>query len=157
MPERGWVVQAVARHEGPLLAYVRRLTGNLERSRDIVQDAFAQLCTQPAGINVGPWLYAVARNRAIDIARKESRMTALGAVEMPARSRGPAEAVETADAAQSVLAKLSALPAQQQEAVRLKFHEQFSYREIAEVMGLSVSHVGVILHEAIKALRVAMA
>lgn len=38
-----------------------------------------------------------------------------------------------------------------------KFLQQFSYREIAEVMGLSESHVGVLLHQAIKTLRATFA
>ena len=78
--ERDWVRTAVARHEGPLLAYVSRLVGDAERSRDIVQDAFAQLCQQKESeLNgrLAPWLYSVCRNRAIDLARKEQRMTAL--------------------------------------------------------------------------------
>jgi len=48
---------------------------------------------------------------------------------------------------------VAGLPAPQQEAVRLRFQSQFSYREIAGVMGLSESHVGVLLHTAIKTLR----
>jgi len=154
--QQAWVTQAVARHEGPLYAYVLRLTGDPERSRDIVQDAFVVLCRQHAEINAGPWLYSVCRNRAIDIARKERRMTALSTMEPPTRERGPAEAAEADDSAQALVAKLAGLSALQQEAVRLKFHQQFSYREIAEVMGVSVSHVGVLLHEALKALRVAL-
>jgi RNA polymerase sigma-70 factor (ECF subfamily) len=156
--ERDWVRAAVARHEGPLLAYVARLTGDAERSRDIVQDAFAQLCRQNAAeLNgrLAPWLYSVCRHRAIDLARKEQRMTAL-TLELPARERSPAEAAETRDSADALLERLAELPPLQQEAVRLKFQQQFSYREIAEVMSLSISHVGVLLHEALKTLRIAM-
>ena len=79
-------------------------------------------------------------------------MTTLSA-EPPAAATGPAEALETKDAAAAVLARLAGLPANQQEAVRLKFQNQFSYREIGEVMGLSESHVGVLIHLALKSLR----
>ena len=48
---------------------------------------------------------------------------------------------------------VAAAPASQQEAVRLRFLQSFSYREIAGVMGLTESHVGVLLHTAIKTLR----
>lgn len=74
----------------------------------------------------------------------------------PAQEMGPAESAELRDSARDVLSRLKALPAQQHEAVRLKFQNQFSYREIADVMGLSESHVGVILHHALKSLRTAM-
>ena len=79
-------------------------------------------------------------------------MTALTA-EPPSLSAGPADALEHQDATSSVFARAYSRPANQREAIRLKFQNQFSYREIAEVMGLSESHVGVLLHLALKTLR----
>ena len=79
-------------------------------------------------------------------------MTSL-TVEPPGKAAGPAESFETQDAAAAVLARLAELPASPQEAVRLRFLQSFSYREIAGVMGLTESHVGVLLHTAIKTLR----
>lgn len=85
-------------------------------------------------------------------------MTALSdTIEPPTTQNGPAEAVETSDLNRAVLARLNSFPPTQQEAVRLKFLQQFSYREIAEVMNLSESHVGVLIHTAIKKLRLAFA
>jgi RNA polymerase sigma-70 factor (ECF subfamily) len=46
---------------------------------------------------------------------------------------------------------------QQQEVVRLKFTEGLKYREIADVLGLTTSHVGVLIHTALKQLRSQMA
>jgi RNA polymerase sigma factor (sigma-70 family) len=48
---------------------------------------------------------------------------------------------------------LETLPARQQEVLRLKFQGGFSYRQIGDVTGLTVSHVGVIIHTTVKALR----
>ena len=62
----------------------------------------------------------------------------------------PAERSETAAAA---LAAIDDLSEKQQEVVCLKFRHGLSYREIAEVTGLSASHVGVLIHEGMKALR----
>ena len=81
-------------------------------------------------------------------------MVALSDALDPATARpDPACAAEHADTTCIVLKRLAGLPANQQEAVRLKFLQQFSYREIAGVMGLSESHVGVLLHTALKTLR----
>lgn len=153
--DREWIVAAARRFERPLLAYVRRLLGDPHRGRDVVQDAFLQLCRQPRAAvepRLAAWLFTVCRRRAVDILRKENRMTTLSA-DPPAAAAGPADALERKDTAAAVLARLSGLPANQQEAVRLKFLQQFSYREIAEVMGLSESHVGVLLHTALTTLR----
>ena len=41
----------------------------------------------------------------------------------------------------------------QQEVLRLKFQHGLSYREISGVTELTVSHVGVLIHNGLKALR----
>lgn len=85
-------------------------------------------------------------------------MSTLGdTAEPPALRTGPAEAAEATDLKRAVLERLAKFPPSQQEAVRLKFLQQFSYREIAEVMGLTESHVGVLIHMAMKKLRQAFA
>ena len=75
-----WMRSALAEHEGPLLRYAVRLTGNLERARDVVQDTFLRLCREhPERLNshLPAWLFTVCRNRALDLLRKEGRTTAL--------------------------------------------------------------------------------
>jgi len=52
-----------------------------------------------------------------------------------------------------VLRAMAALPARQQEALRLKFQADLSYQQIAAVMKTSTNNVGVMLHTAIKKLR----
>ena len=56
-----------------------------------------------------------------------------------------------------IQACLAALPEKQRELVRLKYDGELSYKEIAEVTGLSVSNVGFILHGALAQLREALA
>lgn len=159
--DHDWVVEAARRFERPLLAHVGRLLGDEARGRDVVQEAFLKLCRQTRAAvepRLAPWLFAVCRRHVVDILRKENRMTALTEAAEPMTPRtGPAEAAETTDLSRAVLARLAGFPPSQQEAVRLKFLQQFSYREIAEVMGLSESHVGVLIHTALKKLRQAFA
>lgn len=52
-----------------------------------------------------------------------------------------------------VIALLGTLNETQQEALRLKFQGGLSYKEIAAVMDITSNHVGVLIHNAIKALR----
>ena len=65
----------------------------------------------------------------------------------------PALVVERRDSAGQILEYLERLPASQQEVIRLKFQNGLSYREIATVTGHSVSHVGVLIHNGLKTLR----
>ena len=156
MANPDWITAAVTRFERPLLVYVRGLLGRGGgREADVVQEAFLELCrANRAEIEpkLAPWLFTVARRRALDHLRKEHRMTAL-ITDPPSTARSAADQLERDDSTASVLARLGRLPAPQQEVVRLKFLEQFSYREIAGVTGLSESHVGVLIHTAIQTLR----
>ena len=52
-----------------------------------------------------------------------------------------------------IFSAMNALTDKQQDAVRLKFQCGLSYREIAGVMDITVNHVGVMLHQALKVLR----
>lgn len=163
MNDKDWVRDALTRYEGPLLRYVQRITGNLESARDVVQDAFLKLCTSPPAKVKGheaPWLYTVCRNRALDVRRKESRMNPITepmmAVEASA-DPSPSEALERRETESQVLACLSLLPEKQQEAIRLKFQDGLSYKEISAITGNTVSHVGVLIHNGMKTLRENMA
>ena len=52
-----------------------------------------------------------------------------------------------------ILRLLETLPSNQQEVIRLRFQNDFSYREISAVTDLSVSNVGFLIHTGLKAIR----
>jgi RNA polymerase sigma-70 factor (ECF subfamily) len=153
-----WILAAVDRYERPLTLYAARFVGDAERARDVVQDAFLKMWQadreQIAG-HLAQWLYTVCRNRALDEVRKDGRMTALDHSKAPPGEAKPAAGTEPSAAEQSgqVLELLGTLPPNQQEVVRLKFQGGLSYKQIAEVMDLTVSHVGVLIHTAVKSIR----
>lgn len=155
-----WLRQVFDRFEGPLVRYAHRLLHDEASAQDVAQDAFLRLCKEPRGTieddAVGPWLFTVCRNRALDILKKEKRMNSLpvGRAEAePSREPDQAVAAERTEQAQSALQLLEALPANQQEVIRLKLQNDLSYREISSVTGLSVSNVGYLLHVGLKSLR----
>ena len=157
------VPEAVARHQAPLLRYATRLLGgDVERARDVVQDTFVRLMAQPPAQvegHVAEWLFTVCRNRAHDVTRKEGRMKRFeeGQVErLTAAEPLPGRTLERAEQHEAVLRLIGQLPPNQQEVVRLKFQNGFSYQEISRITSLSVTNVGFILHTAIKALRQGM-
>jgi DNA-directed RNA polymerase specialized sigma24 family protein len=45
-PQSEFIRQALEQFESPLIRYALRLTGNLDRARDVVQDTFLKLCRQ---------------------------------------------------------------------------------------------------------------
>ncbi|MBX3465363.1 MAG: sigma-70 family RNA polymerase sigma factor [Planctomycetes bacterium] len=153
--EQPWIHDVLERWEGPLLRYTRSITGDLETARDVVQDAFLRLCAQPrerVEARVAEWLFTVCRHRALDLRRKEGRMT-----ELPPATLAAAASAEPAPTAvaegRDLLALVDGLPPGQAEVVRLRFQEGLSYKEIAAVTGHSVGNVGFLLHTALKGLR----
>jgi RNA polymerase sigma-70 factor (ECF subfamily) len=157
--DAAWLREVFDQYEGPLVRYAQRLLGDPHRACDVVQDTFVQLCRQPRSKvekAVRQWLFAVCRNRAMDVLKKEHRMTALndeqqaGCVSPEVAASERMEQRETAGQARAILVTL---PTNQQEVIRLKVQEGLTYREISEVTGLSVSNVGFLLHRGLKTIR----
>lgn len=78
-------------------------------------------------------------------------------LELPSREDTPAHRVVQKEEHSRVEAQISLLPRLEQEVVQLRLAQELSYKQIAEVMDLSVSHVGVLLHQAVKRLRQSLA
>jgi RNA polymerase sigma-70 factor (ECF subfamily) len=155
-----WIHAALERHEASLVRYAaQRLGGDLERARDIVQEAFLRLCNErgeDVEAHVAEWLHRVVRNLAIDTRRKESRMKELSLEDYARRAERtalPDEALQHGDAVAHVLERLERLPGKQREALRLKFQSGLSYKEIAAVMDETVGNVGWLIHVGLKGLR----
>ena len=107
-----------------------------------------------------PWLYRTVHNLAVDHQRRSSRI-----VLVDDRSPEDAPATDTADSQPMpdeqiarwegiglVRLVLETLDARSRELIELRFHEDLSYKEIAERTGLTVGNVGYILHHALKAM-----
>ena len=158
MGDRQWIRDALGAHEGKLLAFALRITGDADRARDVVQETFLALCKQrreDVEARLVEWLYSVARNEALDVLRKDGRMGAesVNEVEVASVDASPAAVLEVREESSRVIGLLAHLPAKQREVLRLKFQAGLSYREIANVTGHSIGNVGFLVHVGLKSLR----
>lgn len=157
----GWVRAAVERFEGPLTRYACRIVGEVEAARDVVQETFLKLCGQDRRAvepHLAEWLFTVCRNRALDVMRKEGRVRRAADPEIHLHviagpDGDPAVGVERREEVDRILELLRSLPESQQEVIRLRFQDGFSYKEISRITGFSVSNVGYLLHVGLKSLR----
>jgi RNA polymerase sigma-70 factor (ECF subfamily) len=166
-PADDWLTPTIARHEGRLILYAQRiLAGDLARARDVVQETFLKLCRTPRAEITGheaAWLYTVCRRTALDVKRKERRMTFIAdsttvtADALASTAPDPATVTEQSDTTTEVLRMLTHLPENQREAILLKFGHNLSYKEIAQVTGHTVSNVGFLIHTGLKTLRARLA
>lgn len=114
-----------------------------ERSaaEDIVHDVFLQVLQSDADRdirNAKAYMVRMVRNKAIDYARKESRNISVEEYdEMPARE-GSQESVPTEDFA-DMEQLLSRLEDKEADAVRLRVIAEMRFRDIAQVMSVSVT------------------
>ena len=166
----------IERYERPLVRYAQSIVGDLDSARDVVQEVFIKLARGEmrddeggAGANgsepappasarrishLEAWLFTVTRHRALDHHRKHRRIIPMPIQDdRPSSAPSPAATLESRDAETSLLRLLDALTPNQREVIRLKFQNDLSYREIAEVTQLTVTNVGFLLHTGLKKLR----
>jgi len=154
-----FVKAALNEFESPLIGYATTFLHDVERARDVVQDTFVRLYHQDVNKVKGglkAWLFTVCRNRALDVIRKERRITNLEEEQMarvPSGRRTPSERADLEERVGQVHEALNRLSENQREVILLKFEQGLSYEEISEVTGLSSGNVGFLLHTGLKRLR----
>jgi RNA polymerase sigma factor (sigma-70 family) len=93
----------------------------------------------------------------MDFHRKESTMVVRYSVEatLPLVANGSSAGDILVMEEEKVLLhqQISQLPSNEQEVLMLRMQQGLSYKQIAEVMELSVSHVGVLIHQAVSRLK----
>jgi RNA polymerase sigma factor (sigma-70 family) len=154
-----WIREVIDQHQGRLIRFAARITGDLDSARDVVQDTFLKLLREdPARTrdHVAPWLFRVCRNRALDVRKKEGPLMPLDDVpagRLEQRTPDSLASLEKATTARRVLAILGEMPPRQQEVLRLRFQEDLSYKEIGAITNCSVGNVGFLIHTGVKHLR----
>ena len=149
LDQGAWVRKAVAAFEGPLNLYATRLLGDSENATTWCKTRFSVFALRIATRWARTWPNGSSRSAAIglsNVLRKEHRMTQLREEQVNrclSPAAGPLEAAERHELGAKVLELLETLPPNQQEVLRLKFQNGFSYQEISRISGHSVSNVGV--------------
>lgn len=160
LPRSETIEELFAALESPLLSYALRLAGDRSLAEDIVQEAFMKLHAHFAEVRQpGPWLYRTAHNLALNHLRTSDRIVPLdhgdddGAphVETSDPQPLPDEQIARWEGIGLVRLSLESLDERSRELIRLKFHENLSYKEMSARTGLTAGHVGYLLHYAIKA------
>ena len=127
----------VERYRGPLERYAARMAGPC-RAEDLVQHAFTRLylflCEDERSLVLGPWLYRVTRNAAINASRERSHE------EISENYDGvpqPPQVAEQRAHLRLVMGGLAELPERQRVAMVRRELEGRSYDEVAEELGVS--------------------
>jgi RNA polymerase sigma-70 factor (ECF subfamily) len=155
----------LGRYQTSLLRFVRHYLRDDDAAQDIVQETFLRVARSPQRLldvtSCHNWLLRVARNLSVDHLRSSIRERRHAEASTPCRA-AEASQNEHSQPAEFLLARrereirvrseIDRLPSRLRELVLLKMQESKSYREIAEITGLSVTNVGYLLHQAMKTL-----
>lgn len=138
---------------GVLLARVPRAAAE-DLAQDVFLQALPKLLTLRDPSRFGPWLAAIARNRAIDFHRRTKAEDPIE--EDPAAGESAATVIHAAGDTEDSVALLSMvreLPETYRETLILRFVEGLTGPEIAERTGLKHGSVRVNLHRGLQLLR----
>ena len=166
-PRSESIEELFAALESPLLSYALRLVGERALAEDTVQEAFMKLHASFSEVSEPRrWVYRTVHNLALNHRRQAGKIVSL---EQPSE-HGPTTTPDLADPAPLpdeqiirwegiglVRLSLDALDERSREIVRLKFDQDLSYKQIGERLALTTSHVGYLLHHALKTIAAELA
>lgn len=146
------------------------LLHNTEDAEDVAQDVFIEVFRSVASFRadskISTWLYRIAVNRSLNFIRDnkkrrwfqsfddvmESKKEALNQLNYQS-SDDPESEMENSQRALLLHEAIDSLPENQRVAFTLNKYEDLAYKEISEVMNLSVSSVESLIHRAKKNLQ----
>jgi RNA polymerase sigma-70 factor (ECF subfamily) len=144
------------RHYDMVYGVLFRLTGTREQAEDLAQEVFLKLTRGPLayGDNIAGWLYRVAVNSGYNALRESARRgrrERIAAGDEPSSVPGPEEEAQRRAIQARVRWALARIPARSAKLLVLR-EAGFSYRELAEIVGVAPGSVGTLLARAQAAL-----
>ena len=157
------------RFKRPIFNFLLRFSGDPEAAADLTQEVFGKVIARGrsfrAQSKLKTWLYAIARNTAVDAARKASHRRA-ASLDQPSRNDGPTLAertagnepapdrgLTTARIRRDLARAIAELPEEQREVFLLREYHGMPFDEIAEVVGARVGTIKSRMRYALGALR----
>jgi RNA polymerase sigma-70 factor, ECF subfamily len=151
----------VRQHQNALYHFVCRTLGDRSAAEDIIQEVFLRVYRAAPRFDprarVSTWIFKIAynlsmnelkrRNRARELATDAAGFTGRCVVDAAAASRSRHELE------QELAVALDHLSADQRAALLLRVNQELSYREIGEVLGVSVKSVESLLFRARRRLK----
>ncbi len=141
----------VREHMNTVLGLAYNYVGNFSTAEDIAQDTFVQAFQSLESLRDGArfkvWLLKIARNKCIDAIRRSPRWISLDQSEevqkeifLKSAQRPQSPAFEFTE--EDLLTVLETLRKDYREIFVMKHIDNLSYREISQILGMTVSAVG---------------
>ena len=158
--------QLIVLYQHRLLRYLLYLTGSRELAEDLFQETWMRVLQRGAQYNgkarFDTWLFTIARNLLIDLRRKRTMVSLEELCERAGEDRPlefssadptPFEQYQSFENGQHVASAMLELDPLHREVLTLRFHEELSLDEIAQVTRAPLSTVKSRLYRGLAALK----
>ncbi len=145
-----------------LFRFAMRMMDNAAEAEDVVQEVLIKLWNgrgELKGVkNLEAWSIRLTRNLSVDKMRSKHAKTASLNEEFDAVSeaQNPAQFTESKDTIEQIHQLIQALPEKQRLVLQLRDIEELSYKEIMEILDLSMNQVKVNLFRGRQSLKAAI-
>lgn len=166
--EAGSFELLVRRHAQEVHQFVFRFLGDSVAAEDVAQETFLQVHRSAGSFDLSrrfkPWLFTIAANKARDYLRRRSRRREVSfEAQVGPESEGgqrfidllsgddvlPDEDLLLEEKRRLVRLVMDTMPAKFSEVLILAYYHRFSYKEIAEIVGIPLGTVKSRLHAAV--------
>ena len=155
-------------YKNGLYAFLKRFLNHHDQVEDVFQETFLQLYNSRSSFdptkNLRPWLFTIAANKAKDALRKQQRTAAvsIGSIvsseEMSfgdaldilgSHDKMPLDELAQDETAMRVRQIISEMPENLREILILSYFNQFSYKQMAEMLSIPIGTIKSRLHTAV--------
>jgi RNA polymerase sigma-70 factor (ECF subfamily) len=154
--------ELVHHYQAQLYRFVWRQVRDHSEAADLCQKVFVQVFLKAASYRAESsfrtWLYQIALNQCRNHfrSRKRERLEEVDIDSLPTSDGVANDLVESAQESRRLRATIEALPPKQRETLELRFYQDCTFVEIAEIMGCPVGTAKANYHHAITSLRKCM-
>ena len=160
--------ELVSRYKNSLYAFLRQFLNRHDLVEDVFQETFLQLFSSRDSFDqsrpLRPWLFTIAANKAKDALRKWQRTSAVPIGTMAdseelsfddmlnsvtSDSTMPYEELQRNETASRVGQIISDMPENLREILHLAYFQKFSYKQMADMLGIPIGTVKSRLHTAV--------
>lgn len=163
------------RHEQPLLRLAYVMLQDVHGAQEVVQDCFMRCADKAAGLvqqaaaepisgvngglirveytSLRSWLCRVCRNLSVDRIRAKKPTQQLVEEVISHEYTQQKQQLAENETEDLLWQAVQTLPAIERTVVILRYQEKLSYKELAQQLGKSVNHIGLLLHQAHEKLR----
>ncbi|MEW5923396.1 MAG: sigma-70 family RNA polymerase sigma factor [Candidatus Zixiibacteriota bacterium] len=149
----------VARYKDKMFALTYRMTGDREEALDVLQETFFAAFRAIRGFreeaSFSSWLYRIAANKSLNVIKRRKILSFLpfGTSPKDEPVYNMADAVGQSELSDKIQESINELPPKQKLVFNLRFYDQLSFVEIAEILDKGESTVKTNYQKAVEKLQ----